>query len=140
MHPNKGKVNVVIIPAQIVSKDWNIIKSCLRGISDTDGSLFLSKKGNIEEYPSIEISTISENLAHQMKELISSRYRIGFRTFKLPTKTTKYTISINGYKEVNKWINDIGFSNPKHLQKYKNWERGYLKPRHHELQSCTLPG
>ena len=57
----KGKGQKVRIPPEVLSSKWKIIARCIRGIVDTDGSLFFAKKkGCKERYPSIEISTTSE--------------------------------------------------------------------------------
>jgi hypothetical protein len=113
---NKGKL--VRIPEEIISKDWNLIKSCIRGITDTDGSLFLSKKGNRENYPTVEITTTSKPLANQLRGLLNEKYRLGFRSFTPKGFRKKFVISVNGNEMVNKWINDIGFSNKRKLRKY----------------------
>ncbi len=108
----EGKCEVVTIPDCIYSQNWDIIKKCIRGITDTDGSLFLSKKYHRNDYPCVEISTVSESLAFQLKGILSPHYRLGFRSFSAKNSRKRYIISINGDIMVNKWINDIGFSNP----------------------------
>ena len=42
--PYGKKSEIITIPRKI--NNWNLSKYCIRGITDTDGSLFLSKKGN----------------------------------------------------------------------------------------------
>ena len=113
---NKGKT--VKIPEKITSRKWEITKYCLRGITDTDGSLFVSRKGNVLNYPCIEISTISKPLAIQISEMISPKYRVGFREFQMPTGNTMHKLSLNGNKIVSRWIKDVGFSNKRKLNKW----------------------
>ena len=122
----EGKCEKVEIPELIYSQDWGILKYCIRGITDTDGSLFVSKKPGIEKYPGIEISTTSKNLSLQLRKIISQKYRIGFREFKKDNYRRRYILSINGNIMVDKWIKDIGFSNKRKL---KVWERGDLNSR-----------
>ena len=122
----EGKCEKVEIPELIYSQDWGILKYCIRGITDTDGSLFVSKKPGIEKYPGIEISTTSKNLSLQLRKIISQKYRIGFREFKKYNYRRRYILSINGNIMVDKWIKDIGFSNKRKL---KVWERGDLNSR-----------
>jgi hypothetical protein len=112
----KNKGSTVKIPNYISSKEWNILKYCIRGITDTDGSLFIAKK-NKKDYPCIEISTTSKGLAFQLKELLSTHYKIGFRKFRPKNFKEKYTLSINGKQRVNQWIKDIGFSNKIKIKK-----------------------
>ena len=53
----KGKSERVIIPEKIAS-DWDLARHTIRGIMDTDGSVFVSKKPRIEKYPSMELQPI----------------------------------------------------------------------------------
>ena len=69
MHFNKGKGRKIVIPEQIVN-DEQLLKFCLRGIVDTDGSLFLSNKSHRQDYPVVEISTTSKRLAYQLKNIL----------------------------------------------------------------------
>lgn len=121
----KKGINITI-PNFIYNQEWDILKYCIRGIMDTDGSLFLAKKSHRKDYPTIEVSTISKNLAYQLKFLLSKNYRIGFRYFSKEGITGKYVISINGEKMVDRYIKDIGFSN---LRKLKIWDGRDLNPR-----------
>ena len=110
------KGSSVTIPKYVESRNWNTLKLCIRGITDTDGSLFLSKKSHRNDYPCIEISTISKSLAFQLKKLLESKYRIGFRLQSKRGLTDRYIISVNGDNMVNKWIKDIGFSNKRKIK------------------------
>ena len=116
----------ITIPKFIYDQEWGILRYCIRGIIDTDGSLFLAKKSHRKDYPTIEVSTISKNLAYQLKFLLSKKYRIGFRYFSKKGITGKYVISLNGDEMVSRYIEDIGFSN---LRKLKVWGERNLNPR-----------
>src|SRR3989344_5693487 len=71
----KGKCEKVVIPHNITSK-WNLAKRTIRGIADTDGSVFCSNKPGAPNYPSIEITTSSINLAEQLRLILNNK---GFR-------------------------------------------------------------
>ena len=75
MTHGKGKCERVWIPKEIYD-DWSLAKHTIRGIADTDGSVFVSKKPGIEKYPCIEITTTSKNLSNQLKTLMNQN---GFR-------------------------------------------------------------
>ena len=119
----KGKCEKVFIP-QVFLEDWNLKKSVLRGIMDSDGSIFVSKKPRINKYPSIEITTTSLKLAEQLREILLSR---GFRLAKIRkslSKTSKlpaYRIPLYGKRNVEKWLNEIGFSNKYKEQRALNY-------------------
>ncbi len=73
------KCEKVEIPEEIVA-NWELAKNTIRGIADTDGSVFVAKKPGIEKYPSIEITTTSKKLAEQIKDILVKR---GFRVAKI---------------------------------------------------------
>ncbi len=139
-----GKGKKVTIPDKIFLSDWNILKCCIRGIADTDGSLFFARKKNYrDDYPSIEISTTSKNLAIQMKEvLISKGFRVGFRK-QVPIEekwNTRYIISLNGEKMLEKWMIEICFSNPRHYRKYQAWKAKNTHVVKNKTAGVTQPG
>jgi len=109
----EGKCEFVIIP-KIIYSDWNLAKHTIRGIVDTDGSIFVAKKPGVEKYPSIEITTTSIILAKQLREILLSRQFRVANIWKSKSKTSKriaYRIPLNGKENIRKWIKDIGFSN-----------------------------
>ena len=59
--PNKEKCQNISIPDKIMDHSV-LLNHCLRGIMDTDGSLFFADKGYRNNYPTIEISTTSFKL------------------------------------------------------------------------------
>ncbi|MBI4145910.1 LAGLIDADG family homing endonuclease [Candidatus Woesearchaeota archaeon] len=88
----------------------------MRGIVDTDGSIFVANKPRSPNYPSIEITTCSRKLAHQLKNILAHQ---GFRVANIwcdkPGKMSKlpcYKVPLNGRENVRKWLIEIGFSNP----------------------------
>lgn len=123
LHYNKEKGQNIIIPKQIIQNS-ELLKYCIRGITDTDGSLFLSKKSHREDYPAIEISTTSKGLTLQLKEVLSNKFRIGFRTYQPKGFLTIYRLSLNGEGMVDKWYNEIGFSNQRNINRYKKLKNG----------------
>ena len=92
------------------------ITPALRGIFDTDGTIFFSKKPGVEKYPTIEITTISRVLALQIFQALQLMdFRVKIRSFKENHMT--YKISLNGKKQVAKWLEKIGSSNQTKLSK-----------------------
>jgi hypothetical protein len=109
----EGKCEKVEIPKAILS-DWNLVKYAIRGIMDTDGTIFVSKKPGVEKYPTMEITTPSEILATQLREvLIENGFRVG-NIRKSKSKMSKrlaYRVPLYGRENVKRWLNKIGFSN-----------------------------
>lgn len=115
----RGKSGKIVIP-DLIKKDWELTKHTIRGIVNTDGSVFAVRKPGVERYPSIEITTISKNLAEELKLILEEQ---GFRVSKIwqfkssLSRNIGYRFGLNGKEEVRKWINEIGFSNPYKLQR-----------------------
>ena len=110
----KGKGQRVIIPEKITSRK-ELISHTLRGIVDTDGSVYAAKKPGIEKYPSIEITTTSEGLANQLIDILTKmdfRARLRIEKRKDSKGFPSYRIALHGKKNLKKWIDEIGFSNP----------------------------
>ncbi len=111
----KGKSHKVTIPDMITQKGWAFAKWTIRGIIDTDGTLFFSKKTyNNPIYPTIEIRTCSKTLADQMTTILQQN---GFRARLRGNKTEGYHVALYGSKMLKRCMKEIGFSNPKHINK-----------------------
>ncbi len=116
-------------------------KAYIKSIVDTDGSVFVANKPGLMNYPSIEITTTSYNLANQIKDLLCSQ---GFRVAKIwkykskLSKRITYKIPLNGKDNLLNWVKEIGFSNPYKMKRalsyLKKWDEGDLNTRPHGLQ------
>ncbi len=119
---NFGKCYKVKIPF-VVASDWNHVKHTIRGIVDTDGSVFTANKPGSPNYPSIEITTTSKFLAEQIKQILIKQ---GFRVAKIwsykskNSKALTYKVPLNGKFNLRKWVKEIGFSNPYKLERAIN--------------------
>ena len=118
-----SKINVEI-PKEILN-DKKLLKRFLRGLFDTDGNIYFDKnrsaKNRINNRPGIQIGTVSKILAEQV---YASLRNLGFNPrMKKPYKGKKdknevYSILIYRIADVSKFIEEIGFKNPKHLTKW----------------------
>ena len=119
----KGKSERIMIPEEIAN-NWNLSKHTIKGIMDTDGTVFISKKPRIEKYPTMEITTNSYNLANQLRIiLLNQNFRIG-NIRKSTSKFSKhptYRVPLYGKENLKKWIKEIGFSNLYKLERAKNY-------------------
>jgi len=115
---NKGKCFRVKIPGEFLN-DFDNGKHMLRGIMDTDGSVFTSNKPGSPNYPSMEITTSSFVLANQIRALlVRQNYRVAnVRGTSSKRKNIVYKVGIYGKKNLKKWIDEIGFSNPVKLNR-----------------------
>ncbi len=96
------------IPSLIYSNPL-LLRRFIRGMFDTDGSIFTSKKPGALNYPTLEISNSNLILLSGIHEfLIQDGFSSNFR------KTSKggYKVSLYGRRMLEKWNLSIGSSNP----------------------------
>ena len=119
MHYNKEKAIYTRIPKQILNKK-EFLYPCLKGIFDTDGSFFLADKKYRTDYPCIEISTCSIELAKQIKKILENEFRIKTRIEK-KERNNRHIIALYREKETEKWFLKIGSSNKYKKDKYNQF-------------------
>jgi len=126
--PNGKKCSVCKIPDAIIQKEDNIIKSCIRGIVDTDFGLEFANK---YRSPTLSGSFASKELVAQLKTFFSFFGYNPKTEFFIPRDgRVIHRIRIHGKKMLEKYVSDIGFNNPKHMTKYQIWrEFGHCPPR-----------
>jgi DNA-binding transcriptional regulator WhiA len=119
----EGKCEKVKIPHEM-TKDWKLARNVLRGIVDTDGSVFIAQKQGAKNYPSIEITTSSIKLANQIRNILIKRnFRVA-NIWSYKSKMSKritYKVPLNGKENLRKWIDKIGFSNTYKLERAINY-------------------
>jgi hypothetical protein len=116
MPTGKWKSLIVKIP-YIIAKRWDLAKTCIRGIFDTDGSVYFDKRHiYTEPYPRMDLHLNNLGLIYQIYNLLIAH---GFNP-KVSIK--KGSLYLNGVNEIVHYLNTINFSNDKHLAKVK-----YLK-------------
>ncbi len=113
------------IPSWVLQGEFS--SPFLRGLIDTDGSVFVSKKPGIEQYPCIELTTVSLQLAVLAKESLT---KLGFRVANVRSYKYKqwenlsFKVSLYGQKNLVKWIETIGFSNLYKLSRAQSMKNG----------------
>lgn len=134
------KSSEVLIPSQILS-DWGLLRRCIRGIFDTDGSVFSSKKPRVANYPSLEITTSSVGLANQIRDaLLAHGYRVAkIRSYKSRHSVLRsYKICLYGRRNLAKWMEEIGSSNPVKRDKAMELLGGGSGNQFYKLPMMTL--
>ncbi len=94
----------------------------LRGIMDSDGCFTVKRKN----YPTISINGKSEKLIKSIGKMLNNfginhcLYEVNPYEKRTSKYYKKYCIDISGSNAI-KWVNTIGFNNPKHIRKYNKW-------------------
>lgn len=108
--PKKGEA--VTIPKSILLKELTT-NAVLRGIFDTDGSIFFSDKKGSPNYPTIELTTTSGVLATQIAEILAKKgYRVRPRKHRPGNNLVINRVALYGKKNMKRWFEEIGFTNP----------------------------
>ncbi len=128
------KINIGI-PKEILT-DKKFLKRFIRGLFDTDGSIFFHKNYSIKNskhiFPKIQLGSVSENL---VKDVYDSLMLLGLNPkMKKPYKGKRdknivFRVIIYRKDDIKFYIKEIGFKNPKHYTKWQVYEKlGYCPP------------
>lgn len=116
-HGDKIK-NQTTIPLWIKEND-SYLKACLRGLFDTDGCIYKLTNQNSHQ---IGFTNKNQTLLNDVRNGLLS---IGIGVSKI---TKGKDIVITKKSELSKFLNEVGFSNSKHLNKVKMWNLDKLAP------------
>ena len=134
--PIGNKVSISKIPKCVESATDEIKTMFIRGLADTDFCITFKKKYRDNHYyPVISVAQKSKRMIQDLEFLLDSlgfslytQYNVVFND-RRGFKTTTHRIYISGRENLAKWINLIGFSNPKHITKYLIWKKlGHCEP------------
>lgn len=109
-----GKKIDLEINSEIYSQGYEKMKPVLRGIFDTDGSLYFDKTPANKPYPCISITMKAPKLIRQVYDLLKQQ---GFKPQHIKRRTPIEEIRLKGTKQLKKWMQEIGSSNQRHLRK-----------------------
>jgi hypothetical protein len=105
---NKSK-----IPHFYINSNFEV--GVLRGYFDTDGSVVITNN-NGTIYPRLEMKICPSPMQNQFIKILNN---LGFKFGVYQIGNGEIRIQINGKNEFLKWVQKIGFRNPKHIIKVK---------------------
>lgn len=112
-----GKKENISVPAKILQNN-NLMNFFIRGLFDTDGSLYFDKRKNYSKpYPRLIIYTTSHNLFKEVNNYLNKYFKTRTGITQREHRKTCYCIEIYGHNQLQKWKKLIGFSNLKHIHK-----------------------
>lgn len=112
--PGDKLKNKVTIPSWIL-KDQKFLKACIRGLYDTDGSVYEL----LPHWPGLfQLSFDNRNMT-LLNDLRNSLLQLGFHVSKIcsPKNGKTPKIYITRKSDISKYVAEIGFSNIKHYRK-----------------------
>lgn len=119
-YPSGRKPKDFGISKQILGLPTKNINRVLRGLLDTDGHIN-ARKDEKYKYPYVTITSYSKLLRNQIKEIL--------RKQKFPAFIHAESVSVRGIKNIHRWFDLIGSSNPRILNKYREfYETGKIIP------------
>jgi len=104
------KYGKLTISKRLLNLPWSIKKYILRGLFDTDGSIY-AKKSEQYRFPIISIASKDRNFLEQLNKLLRSQ--------KYPSYISSHNVCVRGIGNIKRWFGDIGSSNERNLNKYK---------------------
>lgn len=112
-----------VIP-KMFKDDLEALKSCLRGLIDTDGSIYIAYRSKKQPHFKLEFKNTS-------KALVKGVHRIwimlGFhpgsvRPDNYDDYRPRWRVALNRLDEIKKYFKTVGSGNPKHLKKIRSSE------------------
>ena len=131
--PYGNKTLIVAVP-DFVLNNKEFSYHFLRGLLDIDGHINFRKfygkykefKTKYANYPSIQFTSVSKTLIQQISLLIEKlglTFNIYTRTPKRINENISYKITLNGIKNMEKWMEMIGSKNEIKLSRYRIWKK-----------------
>ena len=126
----------VTIP-QVILDQPPLHKRFLRGLFDTDGTLYFDKnrsaKQPVNKVPMIRLGSVSKLLIQQVHEMLQG-LGIHSRIMKpwkgKRNKNALHAVTISRKKDIHYFIENIEFKNTKHVTRWKVYKKlGYCPPR-----------
>jgi len=131
-----GKKHIMKGLPEFVKTSKRLLKECISGLFDADGTLKFVRKRDKHDYPQIRLDLANENLAKDINDQLKI---LGFQTVfyfrnRFDSRNRKYyslwSIDLNGRRMLERWMKEIGFRNNIHLTKYEIWkEYGFCSPK-----------
>jgi hypothetical protein len=117
-HGNKVRDGIIIPPW--IRRRKLFTQRCARGLFDTDGSIYL----DIHRRPGREYRHMGMAFANKNRDLLSYFYTALTTSGLHPTQTTPFRVSLRRKKDIDRYFEVIGSSNPKHLNRYAMYSKG----------------
>ena len=112
LKPGNKKENDVCIPSWIFKND-SYLKSCLRGLFDTDGTVF--PKSSNHNVPQLELTSKIKGIQRTFRQGL---LQLGFKPSKW-SDTDSPKCGLYARNQVDRFAREIGFRNAKHVKRFE---------------------
>lgn len=117
-----GNKENIIFPDALKVNDVRILTSFLKGLFDTDGSLYFKTRYGYEKYyPEIKLELFSKQLIKEVGKILRM---LGFNP-NIYLRQNVGIISLNGIEALKRYEKLIGWSSQKNLNKLNDWKNRY---------------
>ena len=142
-----GNKRDVKVPDIILNSNGKVKCAFLRGLADTDFSLVFKRRDkDALYYPTIKIPTCSKPLIHDLAYLLRNlgfKFSVSYDLSVVHSKTGNTFVSqqlhLYGKKALKRWMEVIGFNNPKNVLKYALWKKNGFCPPNVEIEKMVGP-
>lgn len=120
---NKVK-NQIEVP-EWIQKDEKYSKACIKGLVDTDGSFFIEKHPYKNKINYNCVVNLTNRSLPVLKFFKAKLVHFGFK----PRQNNKTSVCLGRKKEVDRYFQEIGTSNPKHRNKHLDFTKNGGVPK-----------
>ena len=114
-------------------KDKNLLKSCIRGLIDTDGGIYRHHARSVQ-------TVFYNNDLNLIKSLHKALNLLGYGPKITREKRGAYHLNLFT-EDSKKYFKEIGFNNPKNIIKFKHWLKNGRIPNNSEIKhKCGCRG
>lgn len=119
--PNGRKTRIKI--PEVISQDFDLLRECIKGIGDTDFSVSFKKNSlGIYNEPRIELFSRSVELTEQLHNSLRSLNFTVAKEKKVRRGFLENRLRIYGRRNLEQWMDKIGFLNPYKIKKIEVWK------------------
>ena len=139
-----GNKNQMLGLPKAVKRSKKLLINCIRGMADTDFSLFFHKKNGRYSDPEINCTMSNKRLVQDIEAALkklgfSLSLRYDVLRVREGKEHTEHIVKVCGGNQLRNWMKLIGFNNPKHESKFLLWEKlGYCLPKQTTAQRLAL--
>lgn len=100
-----------------VKKNKNLLVNCLRGIADTDFSLYYQKDGTPVITCTMSNRNLIDDIANELDKLgFNVKVKFDIKRMRRDKEHIEHKINLYDKKNLDRWIKEIGFSNPAYFR------------------------